>query len=348
MKHKIILVGSGWATKGFLDKIDSSKYDIVVISKSTDFVYQHFLSEAVTCDKIETSFNLVQKYPFITFIENEVKHIDFTSKHINTVQSQENKDYDYLILAHGSIINDFNIKGMKENAFFLKDHHDAHCLFNKLGSLKDGAHIAIIGSGLTGTEIMGHLLDTHKYNIHVIDGLSKPLNSFSLDTSQYVMDIMLKNNISTYFNQFVKNIDSSTITTHVGQKINYDLAIWCGGIKIHPLSEKINKQLKIDNKFGIVVEKNLQVTHAKNVFACGDCAYSGYVPSAQVAYQQGEYLAKQFNSDFKKKKDFQFKNKGQVCYVGNKKAVYEKDGIRLDGTLGYIMMKCVKLYIKYF
>ena len=63
---------------------------------------------------------------------------------------------------------------------------------------------------------------------------------------------------------------------------------------------------------------------------------------------EGKYLAKQFNHKWKlKKKPFHFYNKGQVCYIGNKKSIYEKNDLRIDGSLGYIMMKCVKFYIKY-
>ena len=67
MKQKIILVGSGWATKGFLDRIDHSKYDIFVVSKNKKFVYQPFLAESLVNDKIETSFELKKNTHLLLF-----------------------------------------------------------------------------------------------------------------------------------------------------------------------------------------------------------------------------------------------------------------------------------------
>ena len=347
MKQKIILVGSGWATKGFLDRIDHSKYDIFVVSKNKKFVYQPFLAESLVNDKIETSFELQKKYPFITFQENEVYDVDFESQKIILTKNEEN-NYDYLILAHGAMINDFNIPGLKDHAYILQDQYQAKVIYQVLKQIKPNASIAIIGCGLTGTEIIGHLIDQHKYDIHAIDGLYRPLSAFSQQSSNYIIDFWTDKYINMYFGQIVKNIDKNYVYTHDQCKIKYDLAIWCGGIKINPLSEKINSNLKIHNKFGIPVNKNLEIVQAKNAFACGDCAHSGYSPNAQVSYQQGKYLAKQFNHKWKlKKKPFHFYNKGQVCYIGNKKSIYEKNDLRIDGSLGYIMMKCVKFYIKY-
>ena len=347
MKQKIILLGSGWGTKGFLDKIDSSKYDIYVISKNKEFVYQPFLSESLVNDQIETSFELKKKYPFITFQENEVIDVDFESQKISMIQNKEN-NYDYLILAHGAVINDFNIPGLKEHAFVLKDQYQAKKIFQVIKQLKPNSSIVVMGCGLTGTEIIGHLIDQNKYQISAVDGLNKPLSVFSDKSSYDIINFWAKKYVEMYLGQFVTKIDKNYVYTHTSDKISYDLALWCGGIKIHPLSTKINSKLKIHNKFGIPVNKNLQIVQAKNVFACGDCAYSGYSPNAQVAYQQGKYLANQFNNQFKTKKDFYFHNKGQVCYMGNQQGIYEKDNWRLDSYYGYLMMKCVKFYIKYF
>ena len=52
-----------------------------------------------------------------------------------------------------------------------------------------------------------------------------------------------------------------------------------------------------------------KVNKTENVFAIGDCGYNGFPPTAQVAYQEGEYLAKNFNNNFINVKDFNFYNK---------------------------------------
>ena len=47
IKKKIYIVGSGWATKGFLDSIDYTLYDVHVLSNDENFIYQPFLASSL-------------------------------------------------------------------------------------------------------------------------------------------------------------------------------------------------------------------------------------------------------------------------------------------------------------
>ena len=46
-KEKIVVVGFGWASIGFLQYIDDNLYDIVVLSKDDKFVYSPLLAQNV-------------------------------------------------------------------------------------------------------------------------------------------------------------------------------------------------------------------------------------------------------------------------------------------------------------
>lgn len=54
------------------------------------------------------------------------------------------------------------------------------------------------------------------------------------------------------------------------------------------------------NRRGLTVDGYLRVAGADGVFALGDCTATSYAPTAQVASQQGAYLAKLFNKMAKK------------------------------------------------
>jgi NADH:ubiquinone reductase (non-electrogenic) len=210
----------------------------------------------------------------------------------------------------------------------LKTHNDVLNIKKELLKLNKDSNIVIIGCGPTGSEMIGNLIDYNKFNIYAIDGLSKPLNMYSDEISSYVLKIWKDNNVNLYFNNFVNKIDKQSIYLN-NNKINYDLAIWCGGIKKNQLTNNINNQLNNNCKFGIPVTPFLNVinnltnknylNYTDNVYALGDCAYSKNPPTAQIAYQQGKYLADNFNKDFKNLKPFKPKNKGQICYIGDKK-----------------------------
>lgn len=54
------------------------------------------------------------------------------------------------------------------------------------------------------------------------------------------------------------------------------------------------------NRRGLTIDGHLRVSGADGVFALGDCTATSYAPTAQVASQQGAYLAKLFNKMAKK------------------------------------------------
>ena len=145
-------------------------------------------------------------------------------------------------------------------------------------------------------------------------------------------------------NHMVSKITKDTIYFKNDNKINYDLSIWCGGIKLSPLTKVIMETLNIKNNKGIEINNMLKVKNTKNVWAIGDCAYSGNPPTAQVAYQQGKYLANNFNNKFKNNEPFKFENKGQICYIGNKKSVYQINTFQSSGNLTYYINQIIHIY----
>ena len=134
MKKKIYIIGSGWATKGFLDNIDFNLYDVHVLSNNENFVYQPFLASSLLNNE-KTNFNLKEQYPSIQFKKVNVTDFNFKNNKIIT-QFKESEEYDYLILCHGSVINDFNIKGLKENSYYLKNEYDAIQIKNIISDIR--------------------------------------------------------------------------------------------------------------------------------------------------------------------------------------------------------------------
>ena len=338
---KIIVIGSGWGSASFIKNIDK-KYNITVISPTNNFIYTPLLVNSLfnVNLKLEIPINMIN--PNIKCIKNKVSNIDFNNNQINF--DKETLKYDYLILSHGSNTNTFNIKGVNENCEFIQNIDNINLIRDKINKLKSDSNIAIIGCGPTGSEIIGNLIDENiynekKYNIYAIDGLSNPLNMYHKNIQDYTLKLWKENNVNIIMNQFVSSMDNKNINFK-DSIINYDMAFWCGGIKKNKLTETILKDLNIENKFGIPVDNKLKIKsdNINNVYAIGDCSYSGNPPTAQVSYQQGKYLAKQFNYDLNLNDNFKYKPKGQICYIGNGNSVYDyKNIIYFKGKLtGYL------------
>uniref|UniRef100_A0A6C0AW32 FAD/NAD(P)-binding domain-containing protein n=1 Tax=viral metagenome TaxID=1070528 RepID=A0A6C0AW32_9ZZZZ len=340
-KKKIIVVGFGWGSVNFLKYIDTDIYDVQIISKNKSFIYTPLLARNIKDNRnLELDINDINNK--ISLIENEVKNIEFDNNKV--IISNNTVNYDYLILSHGSSVNTFNISGVKENCYFLKSNDDATNLRNLLLNLPKGANIAVIGCGLTGSEIVGTLIDYNKFKISAIDAVPRPLTMFNSKLSDFTTNIWNLNKVNLYMNHMVSKITKDTIYFKNNNKINYDLSIWCGGIKLSPLTKIIMETLNMENNKGIEINDMLKVKNTKNVWAIGDCAYSGNPPTAQVAYQQGYYLAKQFNSGFTNKNEFHFKNKGQIGYIGNKNSIYQNNYFTASGNLVYYLNTFIHMY----
>ncbi|MCZ4263222.1 FAD-dependent oxidoreductase, partial [Limimaricola sp. G21655-S1] len=75
--------------------------------------------------------------------------------------------YDYLVMAIGSVSNDFNTKGIKDHCIFLDSPSQAHRFHNSMMNRflqfateykpGDKVKIAIVGGGATGVELSAEL-----------------------------------------------------------------------------------------------------------------------------------------------------------------------------------------------
>lgn len=79
----------------------------------------------------------------------------------------------------------------------------------------------------------------------------------------------------------------------------YGLLVWATGNAIRPVVKDLMSQIPAqkDSKRGLAVDENLRVKGTDNVWAIGDCAIAGYAPTAQVAAQEGSYLAGLLNAN---------------------------------------------------
>ena len=334
----VLVVGSGWAAKSFSSNIDKNKYNVTMISSETTFLYTPLLANFSVTKNIKNIDKDMSKCKDIKFINETVSDVDFKNQLLFT--SKNNYKYDYIVFAHGSTINTFNIEGVKEHCLFLKSKNDAENIYKKLQTLDNDATVAVIGCGLTGSELIGSLIDCKRFNIIAIDALQTPLTMFARNNIDFTLDIWKKNNVKMYFNHFVKKVDDVGIYFK-NNKQKYDLAIWCGGVKINPLSMLINKKIQLSSNKGILVDKYLKILNCHNAFAMGDCADSGELPTAQNANQQGIYLANRFNNYFNDNKEYVYSDKGKLCYIGNQNSIYESRLFSLSGKAGFYFGKLV-------
>ncbi|XP_008803856.1 external alternative NAD(P)H-ubiquinone oxidoreductase B2, mitochondrial isoform X2 [Phoenix dactylifera] len=187
-KKKVVVLGTGWAGTTFLKNLDSSLYDVQVVSPRNYFTFTPLLP-SITCGTVEPR-SIVEpirriikkKGGEIKFWEAECFKIDPTSKKIHCRSDIGTNldgngefllDYDYLVIAIGARANTFNTPGVVEHCHFLKEVEDAQKIRRSVMDCFERAslpnldaeerkrilHFVIVGGGPSGIEFAAELHD---------------------------------------------------------------------------------------------------------------------------------------------------------------------------------------------
>lgn len=104
----------------------------------------------------------------------------------------------------------------------------------------------------------------------------------------------------------VKKVTNNTVEAEIsrpdGSKermvIPYGLLVWATGNAVRPIVKDLMARIPAqkDSRRGLAVNEYLVVQGTRDIWAIGDCAVAGYAPTAQVASQEGGFLARLFNN----------------------------------------------------
>jgi len=290
-KEEIIVLGQGWLVKGFLDNINHSNYKITNITRH-DFVNTPMLLS--TINKDITNINVISnRHKIDVLIKDNITNIDLINKNVITTENKYSFNNKYLVCGLGS---------NTDNGIFWLDK------IKEIKKLKESKKICIVGAGPTGTELAFHLNDLN-HKITLLDGLPNVYTFLTPAGKQFMLDRLEELNVKLFVNKMYSNNDAS----------NFDLVIFAVGSRSNDLTSK----WKLTNK--------LNLEGYENVFSGGDGIVSQYPKNAQVAYQQGCYIAQRLNKKAYKvngpDNDFKFESQGISLYCGKDKYYVENSMI---------------------
>ena len=242
-------------------------------------------------------------------------------------------NYDYLVVGVGAENQTFGIKGVRENACFLKETWDAQKIRTKIMDCIETAqfktqsdeererllHMVVVGGGPTGIEFAAELRDffnedlldwypeiRDKFKVTLVEALPTVLPMFSKQLIGYTESNFKKQDISIHTKTMVKEVTDKTITCEVtrpdGTKaqeiVPYGLLVWATGNTPRALIRNMMTSIPAqkDSRRGLSVNDFMVVEGTENIWALGDCTATKYAPTAQAASQQGSYLATLFNN----------------------------------------------------
>src|ERR1700743_1770794 len=118
--------------------------------------------------------------------------------------------------------------------------------------------------------------------------------TFKEETITIRTKTMVKNVTDKYIEAELTNPDGSKGR----EKIAYGLLVWATGNALRPLVKDLMDQIPAqkDSRRGLAGNEYLVVKGTENIWAVGDCAVANYAPTAQVASQEGAFLARLSNN----------------------------------------------------
>ncbi len=259
--------------------------------------------------------------------------------------------YDTLIMAVGSVTNDFGTKGVAEFAIPLETTEQAVRFNRRLINaciraqtqtqpIRPGQlHVAIIGAGATGTELAAELHRTARELVaHGLDRIEpdRDIKIILIEAAPRILPA-LPDNVSDAAKQLLKDIGVDVRTgarvsevsaegIHLtgGEFIPAELVVWSAGVKAPDFLKDLDG-LETNKINQLVVNLTLQTTRDPNIFAIGDCAgcprpgFPGPVPPrAQAAHQQASHLVREMGRllDGKPLEPFEYKDFGSLVSFG--------------------------------
>ena len=282
--------------------------------------------------------------------------------------------YDTLVIAVGSLTNDFGTPGVKEYAIALETAAEAARFHRRLVNALMRAHaqagklrpeqlqVAIIGAGATGVELAAELHNTTRelvtygldridpdqdIKLNVIEASERILPALPQRLSDAATKLLEEKGVRVRTSARVAEVLPNGVRLASGEIIPAELVVWAAGVKAPDFLRDLDG-LETNRTNQLVVKPTLQTTRDENIFALGDCAACPWLgkdanvpPRAQAAHQQASHMVKQLERRLKGKalRPYQYRDFGSLVSLGEYTTVGNLMGALVGGSLlieGYV------------
>ncbi len=287
-------------------------------------------------------------------------------------------DYDQLVMALGSVTNDFGTKGAAEHCYFLDGRQQAEVFHQKLlnqfikangSNNPEELSIAIVGAGATGVELSAELYNTtealasydmsqfktDKLKVSLVEAGPQILPALPRRISNSAKKELENLGVSVLTDTLITEVTKDGFITKNGDLINAKLKVWAAGVKAPDFLANIDG-LETNRANQLTVKPSLQTTLDDDIFAIGDCAFlvqkdgKAVPPRAQAAHQQASHLLKVLLAlkAGKPAPNFVYRDKGSLVSlsrystVGSLMGNLTKGSMMIEGRLARIVY--VSLY----
>jgi NADH:ubiquinone reductase (H+-translocating) len=385
-KHRIVVVGGGAAGLELVTRLGKrlgrkGLAEVTLIDTKTTHIWKPLLHEvaAGTLDVAEHQLEYLAQahWRHFRFRLGRMDGLDRQQQLIYVAPTLNEKGeeiiprrsfpYDTLVIAVGSVSNDFGIEGVREHCLFLDTLGQAQQFQRQLLDKLLYIHthkkteagqlgIAIIGAGATGVELTAQLhqvtrqlnaygldefIPEQDISLHLVEAGPRILPQLPEGLASQACEKLEALDVRIHVNERVTRIDGNGISTAAGDFITAGIKVWAAGIKAPDFLRDIDG-LETNSINQLVVYRNLQTTRDINIYALGDCTAcpdgeGGFVPPrAQAAHQQASFLARAIEKKIRNKPvgEYRYHDYGSLVTLGS----YSTVGSLMGNIPGSIMV----------
>jgi NADH:quinone reductase (non-electrogenic) len=284
--------------------------------------------------------------------------------------------YDEIVIALGTGVDLKRFPGLPEHALTMKDLADAHRLRTHVIGCLETADVTddpevkqqlltfvVVGAGFSGVETVAEVrelvrralkyytnIKTDEIRFYLIEYANRILPTFPADLAEYATRRLQIHGIEVLTGVGTKSASGSGVELTNGRFIPTSTIVATIGNGPHPLVATLG----LDMQWGrIKTDRFMRVPGRDGVWALGDAALIPLVdnPSedpadyatqtAQFAVREGKQLAGNIVAKIEDKdlKPFAYTSKGSLASLGMSKAVADVYGIKLSGTLAWLLWR---------
>ena len=337
---------------------------------------------ALTAGEIATPLRgMLKRQRNVRVVLGEVRGFDLQERRV--LLEGNAIDYDTLVVAAGAGHAYFGHDEWRSAAPGLKTLEDAIEIRRRILGAFEAAELetdearrrawltfAVVGGGPTGVELAGQIaeiahdtlrrdfrsIDPRAARILLVEGADRLLGSFPEPSSARAARALERLGVTPVLDRPVVDVDREAVTLRCGdgtpQRIPARTVVWAAGVRASGLAETLGRAIGagVDRAGRVSVAPDLTLPGHPEVFALGDMIrVDGAEPLpgvAPVAMQQGRYAAKAIRARLKDRepRPFRYLDKGNVATIGRMKAVADIRGLRLSGTLAWLIWLFVHLF----
>jgi NADH dehydrogenase len=376
---RVVVVGAGFSGGSFLQNLPATLKEpgeTLLVERGEEYAFVPLIHEVATGrihpDSIRTPITPSREDTY-GFLKAEVNSVDLRNKTLLT--SSGPVKYRYLVLAPGSIpvappediSEHFQTFWRLDDALRLRSSlNEVWRASMRRESLPRGRlTVAIVGGGATGVELAAEIAVLFEYlkkrtirtpaeepRVVLVEKTDRLMGWLDRYFHEVALEELSRLGVEVRLNAPVTAGDEAGVETG-GEWLPAATRVWVTGIRANPLVRNLPGEH--DPSGRAYVDGHLTLPNYPEVYVPGDGGVHRHPhpgsspPTAAAAVQQGPYVAHDIglrigNTPEKRRRPFEFFDRGYLVSLGPESAVGDPLGFKLRGHIAQALYRSVLLY----